>query len=1164
MAELKILHNLALPQLPASNEQQARWGQLYGSAYTLAIAESCAAHGGPLLLVAESVHSALRLEQELRFFLQDSGIPVHAFPDWETLPYDSFSPHQDCISQRLLALHTLPSLKKGVLVVAAQTLMQRIAPSNYIAQHVFQLRTGASLDIEDFRQRAVAGGYQAVSQVMEHGEFAVRGSIIDIYPMGNNAPLRIDLFDDEIETIRSFEPSTQRSIKKMDALRLLPAREFPLTEDGIKLFRTQYRDRFTGNPQSNPVYSDVSNGIAPSGCEYYLPLFFEKTQSLFDYLPAGTLCLFEAGCSDALQSFWQETAQRYEQLQHDIERPILEPAELYLPPDELDTRFAVLPSIAIQHFELEHTGNTFDHNFASAQPPALNLETRLEHPAARLEQFVRDFNGRMLFVCESTGRRELLIDLLRNLNVLTRTFDGWRSFLESNERIGIAVGPLENGLLLPSIASTPLAIITEAQIFGMRARQQRRRKARARDAEAIISSLTELNINAPVVHEEHGVGRYLGLEIINVAGIETEFLVLEYADGDKLYVPVTSLDLINRYSGASAETAPLHRLGGEQWQRIKRKAAKQIRDVAAELLDLYARRAARKGYAFKPEAGEMMAFSEAFPFEETPDQQTAIDAVLDDMTQGKPMDRVVCGDVGFGKTEVAMRATFAALQNNKQVSILVPTTLLAQQHYQNFQDRFADWPVRIECLSRFNTAKEQKTVLEEMKNGKVDVVIGTHKLLQKGVEFKDLGLIIIDEEHRFGVRHKEKLKSLRAEVDVLTLTATPIPRTLNMAMSGLRDLSIIATPPERRNAIKTFVSEWRDDIIREACHRELMRGGQIYFVHNEVKSIEHIAQQLSELIPEARIAVAHGQLPERELEAIMLDFYHQRFNILLCTTIIESGIDVPTANTMIINRADRFGLAQLHQLRGRVGRSHHRAYAYLFTPPPKAMTADAKKRLEAIESLEDLGAGFTLASHDLEIRGAGELLGEEQSGQIHEIGYAMYTELLERAVKSLQRGEEPLLDVPLHSGVEIDLGVPSLLPADYIYDVDTRLVLYKRISNTETPDELRELQVELIDRFGLLPQAAKNLFAQTELKIKVAPLGVHKIKGNLSAGSIKFTEQPAISTAQLIKLIQFQPDRYQFDGKKTLSFKHECKTIEQQLSFLDNLLLTRLTEQKAA
>ncbi|MBN1377996.1 MAG: transcription-repair coupling factor [Gammaproteobacteria bacterium] len=1164
MAKVQIIQTLNTPTPPAADGQHARWGQLYGSSYSLAMAAACIHHNGPVLLIAESVHNAAKLELELRFFLQGLDIAVHAFPDWETLPYDSFSPHQDSISQRLLALYTLPKLQTGVLVIAAQTLMQRVAPAHYIAQHVFQLQTGAKLNLDAFREQVVAGGYQSVSQVMEHGEFAIRGSIIDIYPMGSNAPLRIDLFDEEIESIRSFDPSNQRSIKKLDSVRLLPAREFPLTANGIRLFRTQYRDRFSGNPQNNPIYSDVSNGIAPSGCEYYLPLFFEQTQTLFDYLPAGTLCLFETACSDMLENFWQETNHRYEQLRHNIERPILSPTELYLHPDELDAQLAILPSIEFQQLKLDSVAAPFEYNFASSQPPALNLETRLEQPSARLHRFVQEFKGRILFVCESAGRREVLLDLLRNLKIHAAAFSDWRTFSESSEPVGITIGPLENGLLLENQSGSSLTVITEEQIFGLRAQQRRRRKTRARDADLIINSLTELNINAPVVHEEHGVGRYLGLEIIKVADVETEFLVLEYADGDKLYVPVTSLDLINRYTGASAETAPLHRLGGEQWQRIKRKAAKQIRDVAAELLDLYARRAARSGFAFKSDISEMYAFSQAFPFEETPDQQTAIDAVLEDMAHAKPMDRVVCGDVGFGKTEVAMRATFAAVQNNKQVAILVPTTLLAQQHFQNFQDRFADWPIQVKCLSRFNAAGEQKIILDAMKSGKVDVVIGTHKLLQKGIEFKDLGLIIVDEEHRFGVRHKEILKSLRAEVDVLTLTATPIPRTLNMSLSGLRDLSIIATPPERRNAIKTFVTEWRDDLILEACHRELMRGGQIYFVHNEVKNIEHIAEKLTTLLPEARIAIAHGQLPERELENIMLDFYHQRFNILLCTTIIESGIDVPTANTIIINRADRFGLAQLHQLRGRVGRSHHRAYAYLFSPPPKAMTTDARKRLEAIESLEDLGAGFTLASHDLEIRGAGELLGEEQSGQIHEIGYTMYTELLKRAIDSLKQGKEPLLDVPLHSGIEIDLGVAALLPADYIYDVDSRLVLYKRISNAETLDDLRELQVELIDRFGLLPQAAKNLFAQTELKIKISSLGVAKIKGNLQSGIIVFTDQPRISTVQLIKLIQFQPDRYQFDGKKTLSFKHECNTIDQQLDFLNNLLLTRLAEQKAA
>lgn len=1154
------VHCLSIPDLPQKPSNLAYWGQLYGSAYSLALAEACRVHQGLVLLVAESMQHAGRLERELKFFLQGSDVPVLAFPDWETLPYDHFSPHQDCVSERLLTLYQLPKTKRGVLIVAAHTLPQRLPPASFIAEHVFELKTGQTLDIPAFREQLTTGGYQAVSQVMQHGEFTVRGSIIDVFPSGSKEPLRIDLFDDEIDSIRRFDPTNQRSSGKQDALRLLPAREYPLNNEGIKRFRSQYRERFSGNPQDNSIYVDVSNGIAPAGCEYYLPLFFEQTSTLFDYLPQSTLIIGEEGCTGQLDEFWQDANHRHEQLRHNVERPILTPEELYLNPEQLETALSTKASLRIQHNKVSEIGSEHQtENFATQAPPPLYLETRADEPSAKLRDYITAFNGRVLLVCESAGRREVLLDLLRNSKVHAQEQNSWQEFIEGSAELGIIVGPLEQGLLLDE-----LCVISEQQIFGTRAQQHRRRKSRSRDAELIINSLTELNIGAPVVHEDHGVGRYLGLQTITVSDVDTEFMVIQYAEEDKLFVPVSSLDLINRYSGASPENAPLHRLGGEQWQRIRKKAAKQIHDVAAELLDLYARRAARSGYAFKQEVSEMAAFAAAFPFEETPDQQDAIDAVIEDMATGKSMDRVVCGDVGFGKTEVAMRATFAALQSNKQVAILVPTTLLAQQHYQNFSDRFADWPVRIECLSRFNSTKQQQQILAELTEGKVDVVIGTHKLIQKDVSFSDLGLVIIDEEHRFGVRHKEKLKALRAEVDVLTLTATPIPRTLNMSLAGLRDLSIIATPPQQRNAIKTFVNQWRDDLIQEAVHRELMRGGQVYFVHNEVKTIERIAEQLTKLLPEARIAIAHGQLPERELETIMLDFYHQRYNLLLCTTIIESGIDVPTANTIIINRADRFGLAQLHQMRGRVGRSHHRAYAFLLTPEPKAMTADAKKRLEAIESLEDLGVGFTLASHDLEIRGAGELLGDEQSGQIQEVGYAMYTEMLERAVKALKAGEQPLLDTPLRSGVEIDLGAPALLPADYIYDVDTRLVLYKRISTAKDAEALRDIQVELIDRFGLLPDAAKALFTLTDLKVRIAEIGVNKIKGDLESGFIQFGEQPNIATQQLLKLIQFQPQRYRFDGRHTLHYSRKAETLEDQVSFLKTLLLNTLSNKNAA
>ncbi len=1158
---------LPLPALPTGNGSQQHWGQLYGSAYSLAIAETCLQHQGLSLIVADTVQDAIRLEQALGFFLQDTDYKLLSFPDWETLPYDNFSPHQDIVSQRLLTLYELPRLQYGALIIPSMTLMQRLCPKAYVHQQVLHHKVGQRLNLESFRQNLVAGGYQHVSQVMEHGEFAIRGSLIDIYPMGSQAPYRIDLFDDEIESIRRFEVGSQRTVQQLETLRILPAREFPLVKDGIAKFRSQYRDRFEGNPQSNIVYKDISDGIASPGCEYYLPLFFDKTQSLFDYLPKNTLLLHTPGFANAQSQFWQEIEQRYEQRAYDIERPILKPHELYLSADDIKQHSEQLPQLVLQSFEQDALQNSQAnvHNFGSQQAPELRLDSRAEQPSEKLRNHITNFTGRVLFVCESAGRREVMLSLLRDVQLYPQQFDSWQAFISSDNPLGITQGPLDKGLLLNQDSDNALLLITEAQIFGERAQQQRRRKSRpGRDAETIINSLTDLHIGAPVVHEEHGVGRYLGLQTLEVGGVTTEFLTLEYADNDKLFVPVSSLDLISRYSGAAPEHAPLHRLGTDQWQKAKRKAAQKIRDVAAELLDVYARRAARVGHKFTPDPKDMLTFAASFPFEETPDQLAAIEAVVDDMTQGQPMDRVVCGDVGFGKTEVAMRATFTALQDNKQVALLVPTTLLAQQHYQNFLDRFADWPVQIECLSRFNTAKEQNQVITGLSTGKVDVVIGTHKLIQKGIDFKDLGLLIIDEEHRFGVRHKEKLKSLRAEVDILTLTATPIPRTLNMAMSGLRELSIIATPPARRNAIKTFVSEWKDGLISEACQRELKRGGQIYFVHNEVQSIHKIAEELQKIIPEARIGIAHGQLPERELEQVMLDFYHQRFNILLCTTIIESGIDVPTANTILINRADRFGLAQLHQLRGRVGRSHHRAYAYLFTPPVKAMTADAKKRLEAIESLEDLGAGFTLASHDLEIRGAGELLGEDQSGQIHEVGYTMYTEMLEQAVKAMKQGDEPMLDAPLRSGMEIDLGIPALLPDDYIFDVHTRLVLYKRIANAKDQESLRELQVELIDRFGLLPEPAKNLFAVTELKLKTAHIGINKIKAHLEGGQIEFTDQPNIAPERLIKLIQMQPQAYKFDGKRKLWFTRSYNSTEQLINVLERLLTKELANQEAA
>jgi len=1142
--------------IPAAGEYRA-WGRLIGASAPLAFAEFAPALRGPLIVLAEDPRHADQLEAEIRFFADDD-LDVWHFVEWETLPWDSFSPHQDIISQRLRVLGQLPALRSGIVIVSAPALLQRLPPTDYVAAHSLILRTGQTLDRDEFTASLAASGYLRVPQVSEHGEFAVRGSLIDVFPMGSTAPVRIDFFDDEIESLRHFSSESQLSGDSLDIIDVLPAREVPLDEEAIRYFRDRYRERFEGQPSKSRVYREVSDGIAHGGIEYYLSLFFDRTSSLFDYLPQTSVLLVPEGVDSIFAQIQAEIDERYELCSLDPERPILSAAETFIAVSDVMTAIADKPAIRYSAQSLPDADDST--NFETRLPPAMKIEARYEDAAASLMQFLQGFDGRVLFTTDSPGRREQVFDLLAGRGLDLSRCDTWIGFRAAQNRIGVAVAPIDSGVLLPGAG---LAIISEQQLFGERARSRQRRRRAERDPETIIRQLDDLDDGAPVVHAEYGIGRYCGLITLEAGGIRAEFLHLEYADGDKLYVPVHALDLISRYTGASAATAPLHRLGSEQWARAKRRAIRKIRDVAAELLDVYARREARPGHSFRWPEHDYRAFQSGFPFDPTEDQARTIDDVLEDLAAKQPMDRVVCGDVGFGKTEVALRATFAAVHGGKQVAILVPTTLLAQQHGQTFRDRFADWPVRVEVLSRFQSARQAKEIVSGMRSGAVDVVIGTHRLLQHTKDFKDIGLVIIDEEHRFGVRHKESIKSLRSEVDVLTLTATPIPRTLNMALGGLREMSLITTPPAERLAVKTFVSEWNDVVIREACLREIKRGGQVYFIHNRVEDIGKIEDKLQKLVPEAAIRIGHGQMPERELEQVMLDFYHRRFNVLLCTTIVESGIDVPTANTIVINRADRFGLAQLHQLRGRVGRSHHRAYAYLVAPPKAAMTADAVKRLEAIDSLEDLGSGFTLATHDLEIRGAGELLGDEQSGQIQEIGFSLYTELLGRAVDSLRAGQEPDLEAPLDAGVEINLHVPALLPEDYVPDVHLRLMLYKRISAAEPGDELRELQVELIDRFGLLPDAARNLMRMAAIKKTAAALGIEKIDAAGGGGYVVFGPNSRIDPVALIQLVQNDSRTYRLQGSHRLQFRQPLEDLEQRFQAVEGLL-ERLTPEENA
>lgn len=1138
--------NIFNPPLPQHSKDEIYWENLHGASIGLTLSNAILKSENPLLLIAPDNLTVSHVIDEIKFF-SDNTAPLLYFPDWETLPYDHFSPHQDIISERLSALYQMSGLQKGAIITTIATLMHRLPPKGYLDTHSFLLKLGDNLNIDILRTRLTKAGYHSVSQVREHGEFAIRGSIIDLYPMGTKNPFRIDLFDDQVDSIRIFSPDTQRTLEKIAEIHMLPAKEFPLTEEAIEHFRHHWRSIFSGNPLKCPIYQDMSEGICSPGIEYYLPFFFDQTATLFDYFPKTTKIIMLGEIDAKANEFWQEIEMRYEQGRFDLSRPLLPPKKMFIPTEILNQSLGPYPKV------LTHPKKTDDAvNFHTQPAPLLEINHKNTQPLAPVQQFIANYPGRVLFCAETMGRREVILQLFRNISLFPTYFHSWKEFLNGDARYGIVVSPLEEGF---GLEDPPLTVLTETHLYGKRVMQRRLRKQSSQDPDALIRDLTELQLDDPVVHIDHGIGRYRGLQTLTVGDQLGEFLTLEYQGGDKLYVPVASLHLISRYTGVDPEHIPINKLGTEQWQRAKRKAVEKIRDVAAELLDLYAKRAARLGYQYQLPSDQYETFSAAFPFEETPDQLQAIEQIFADMTSAKPMDRVICGDVGFGKTEVALRAAFLAVQNSKQVAILVPTTLLAQQHYETFQDRFADWPVQIEMLSRFRSAKEQKNILERMENGRVDIVIGTHKLLQDDIKFKSLGLVIIDEEHRFGVKQKEKLKALRSMVDILTLTATPIPRTLNMALSGIRDLSVIATPPARRLSVKTFVHEYQDQLIKEAIQREIMRGGQVYFLHNDISTINRKAEEIALLVAEARPVVAHGQMHERDLERVMSEFYHRHFNVLVCSTIIESGIDIPTANTIVINRADKFGIAQLHQLRGRVGRSHHQAYAYLIIPSRQFISNDAAKRLEAISSLDELGIGFTLATHDLEIRGAGELLGEEQSGDMQEVGFSLYMDLLSRAVDALKEGKEPDYEKSLlHQSAEIDLHLTALIPETYLNDVQLRLQFYKRIANAKTQGELDEIQVEMIDRFGLLVLPLKNLFALSELKQKANRLGIIKIEANEKSGKFEFIEKPNVKPETILRLIQHPSRQFRLDGPTRLRFVLEKHEAKDRIALVDNLL----------
>ncbi len=1090
------------------------------------------------MLVADA-RAGDALAAALGFFTPED-LPVLALPEREMLPYDIVSPARAIVSERMRALTRLPALTRGIVLATADLVLERLPPRGWLAGASFDYAVGQRLDVEAFRGELVAAGYAAVGEVREPGEFALRGGLVDVFPSGAETPVRMDLFDEEIESLRYFDPDTQLSGAKLERIRLLPAYEFPFNDESIKRFRGAWRARFSGDPMASEVYRAVSEARVPPGIENWLPLFFEATAGFADYLPQTATLVELPDFAAALTAAREQIEARYESARHDVSRPLLAPDEAFIAPATARDAFVNQNRIAIGE----------ESPAAVEALPVLALESRKNEPLERFLTFAKSLPS-MLITAESPGRRETVREVLARRGLQPESIESWRLFRERRPALALAVAELQDGFVLPAEG---LALVPDAAIFGARATGRRRSRRATRDPATIIRELTDLNEGAPVVHQDYGVGRFRGLVTRKVDNETIEFVLLEYAAGDKLYVPVATLDRLSRYLGADTEHAPLTRLGSGQWDRARRRAAERARDTAAELLELYARRAARAGHAYEIDENDWERFVAAFPFDETPDQQRAVTEVVNDLKSIQPMDRLVCGDVGFGKTEVALRAAFIAVEAGQQVAVLVPTTLLADQHYRNFSDRFANWPVRVELISRFRSAKQQSEAREALADGRIDIVIGTHALLNRALRFKSLGLVIVDEEHRFGVRHKERLKALRAEVDMLTLTATPIPRTLSMTLAGIRELSIIATPPEQRLPIKTVVSQWQDARIRDAIMREARRGGQVFVVHHAVRTIGELAERIRRLVPEASIRIGHGQMPERELENLMVDFYHRRFDVLVSTTIIESGIDIPTANTIIIHNAHRFGLAQLHQLRGRVGRSHHQAYAYLITPPPESLSRDARTRLDAVASMEELGAGFFLATQDMEIRGAGALLGESQSGQIEEVGLELYNRLLARAVATLKAGGDVDPETGLEADCEVDLGAAALLPNDYVPNVHLRLVLYKRIASAENDEALEMLATEIADRFGTLPQAAKRLMEITRLKRRAGALGIARIQAGVTGARLDFGPEPAINTEALVRLVQREPQTYRLHGSERLSLRHELPDFTARLEAITEVL----------